>query len=582
LFRSIRWRIAVSFGVFLLICIAGLSSYLVHYFHDSSLDDKQTSLTNQALLVADSWIAIQESDDNGLINSKIQELGAQINAQITIVDDSGNVLVDSEQDFRNQSENLEIQSALTQGVGRDIRTSDVHQNEAMYVAIPVESEHGSMNIVRVSGSLTEINQAVSHVNMIITLVAISAAVITIFIAFQISKITSNPVKRLTQMAKHMAEGELDQEIQVGFEDEVSDLAKAFNLMSLRVKDTIASITAERDRIAIILSNMADGIIVVDRNGRLTLINKAAEKMLGITMDESQKRSFVEVVRDYELNGLLHRCIHTGKQQKVTVELNQGRRFIGVMATPLEENSGCLLLLQDLTELRRLETVRRDFVSNISHELRTPVASLKALAETLREGAIDDPSVAQNFLGKIDVEVDKLAQMIQELGDLSRIESGEAPMKMNSFDMDEVVRQAVNRLQAQADRVGLHLGMDGATPLPEVYGDKARIEQVLVNLIHNAIKFTPPKGTITVSTKMNDNKIHISVSDTGIGIPAGDLSRIFERFYKADKARTGGGTGLGLAIAKHVVEGHGGKIWAESIEGKGSTFHFTIPVSSRSI
>jgi two-component system phosphate regulon sensor histidine kinase PhoR len=248
----------------------------------------------------------------------------------------------------------------------------------------------------------------------------------------------------------------------------------------------------------------------------------------------------------------------------------------VIATPLEDEDGCLLLLQDLTELRRLETVRRDFVANISHELRTPTASIKALAETLRDGAIDDPSVAKDFLAKINAEADKLTQMVQELGDLSRIESGEAPIQSKPFNMAEAIEQAVGRLKAQADRAGLSLSVEPVSPLPQALGDRDRVEQVLVNLIHNAIKFTPPGGTITVSAKATIDDILVSVSDTGVGISADDLPRIFERFYKADRARTGGGTGLGLAIAKHIVEAHGGRIWAESVEGKGSTFSFTLP------
>ncbi len=204
--------------------------------------------------------------------------------------------------------------------------------------------------------------------------------------------------------------------------------------------------------------------------------------------------------------------------------------------------------------------------------------MKALAETLQEGAIDDPSVAKVFLEKMHTEVDRLAQMVQELGELSRIESGETSIQKEPFQADEAIRQVVGRLGAQADRAGLILNIEIPSPLPSAHGDRDKVEQVLANLLHNAIKFTPVGGNVTVSTEVEDNSILISVFDTGVGIPADDLSRIFERFYKADRARSGGGTGLGLAIAKHIIEAHDGRIWAESVEGKGSTFYFTLPLA----
>jgi two-component system phosphate regulon sensor histidine kinase PhoR len=288
-------------------------------------------------------------------------------------------------------------------------------------------------------------------------------------------------------------------------------------------------------------------------------------------------TFAEVVRDYELDGILQRCLKTKQQQMGTVETSPRKQFLGVIATPLEDEGGCLLLVQDLTEIRRLETVRRDFVANTSHELRTPIASLKALTETLQSGAIEDSAVAKDFLAKMNTEVDKLTQMVLELGELSRIESGESPIDMRPFDITQTIEQAVERLRAQADRAELSLTIDTSSNLPQALGDRDRVEQVLVNLIHNAIKFTPSGGIIDLSVKLEGNSIKVSVADSGIGIPEDDLPRVFERFYKADKARAGGGTGMGLAIAKHIIEAHGGRVWAESVEGKGSTFNFTLPL-----
>jgi two-component system, OmpR family, phosphate regulon sensor histidine kinase PhoR len=245
-------------------------------------------------------------------------------------------------------------------------------------------------------------------------------------------------------------------------------------------------------------------------------------------------------------------------------------------SPLPGEPGAAMVIRDLTEIKRLERVRRDFVANISHELRTPLASLKLLAETLKAGACDDPAVAADFLGRIEVETDKLTQMVLELGELSRIESGESPPVKKSLDIVPFIEKVVERLRPQADRAELALSVETVPGLKPVPADADRIEQVLVNLIHNAIKFTLPGGKITVTAATTPVGVEISVKDTGVGISPDDLPRIFERFYKADKARSGGGTGLGLAIAKHIIQAHGGDIRAESYLGKGAKFTFTLP------
>jgi two-component system phosphate regulon sensor histidine kinase PhoR len=238
----------------------------------------------------------------------------------------------------------------------------------------------------------------------------------------------------------------------------------------------------------------------------------------------------------------------------------------------------LLVFQNLTRIHRLETVRRDFVSNVSHELRTPLASLKALTETLQEGALEDPPAARRFLKRMEDEIDNLTQMVRELLDLSRIESGRVPFDRLSVNPMMMMGNAVERMRLQAERGGLNIQVDASQSLPEVMADADRIEAVLVNLLHNAIKFTPPSGQIVVSARQDGDKVVFSVRDTGIGIKPEDLSRIFERFYKADQSRSGGGTGLGLSIARHTIEAHQGSIWADSHPGQGSTFYFTLPVA----
>jgi two-component system phosphate regulon sensor histidine kinase PhoR len=581
MFRSIRWRLATAFIVLIIVCIGGLSAYLVHFVRGNYLSNLESQLTNQARLVGDVsgpyFISGQTSVDD-----IAKMLGEQIDARVTIIDRSGVVLGDSDEDpatMENHGNRPEVIEALSSGVGSSIRYSTTLGRNMMYVAVPVTVNEEIVGISRVSLPLTEVNKSLEHISQAIIGGAAIAVIIAILLAIQISRTTTRPVKELTQMSKRIAEGELDQGIRVTAKDEIGDLAGAFNQMATKLKEMVGLLTTERDKMTAILSNMADGILVVDGEGEVTMINRAAERMFRLSVDKALRRTFIEVVHDYEIAGILQKCLKTGEQQTGLVEIEPGRQSLGVVATPIVGTHGCVVLLQDLTELRRLERVRRDFIANISHELRTPIASLKVLAETLQEGAIDDPAVAKEFLDKINVETDRLTQMVNELSELSRIESGEASLKKEPIDIGEVATRVVERLKPQADRAGISLAMDIPSGLPRALADKERVEQVLVNLLHNAIKFTHSGGRINCMAKIEGDNILVSVVDTGVGIPADDLPRIFERFYKADKARAGGGTGLGLAIAKHIVEAHGGQIWAESIEGKGSTFTFTLPTSN---
>jgi len=246
---------------------------------------------------------------------------------------------------------------------------------------------------------------------------------------------------------------------------------------------------------------------------------------------------------------------------------------------LRESGGGLLVLRDVSQERMVENLRRDFVANVSHELRTPIAALKALVETLEEGALDDPPAARDFLRRIHVEVDGLAQLVAELLELSRVESGRAQLKLEAVEPDELVQSAAERLQPQAERVGLSLTWDAADEISPVLADRTRVEHVLMALVHNAIKFTPPGGRVQVAVHPEGAFAHFSVTDTGTGIPAEDVPRIFERFYKVDRARAAVGTGLGLAIAKHVVQALGGRIWAESEVDRGTVVHFTLPTAT---
>ena len=357
---------------------------------------------------------------------------------------------------------------------------------------------------------------------------------------------------------------------------LEDLSNAVKSLFLNFNLQLSTLNAEHKRLAAVLEQMTDGVLIADSNGQIQFANPAAEKLF--ESPNAVGRTVVEVIRHHQLVETWKRCQQTNEIQSESVELPARRQFLQLIAIPDQHAGGSLLLVQDLTRVRRLETVRRDFISNISHELRTPLASLKALTETLQDGALSDPEAGPRFLGRIATEVDALTQMAQELLDLSKIESGQVALNLAPVSSKKLLMSAAERMTLQAERAGLILQVVCDDDLPNVHADQARLEQVLVNLIHNAVKFTRPDGEVALLAESVSEAVRFGVKDTGIGIPLDDVPRVFERFYRVDKSRTGSGTGLGLSIARHIVEAHGGKIWAESEEGRGSTFYFSIPVA----
>jgi len=361
-------------------------------------------------------------------------------------------------------------------------------------------------------------------------------------------------------------------------EKIENLSNAVSALKSTFDFQLSTLNSENARLATMLEQLTDGVIIADANGLVQFANPAALQLF--ETPNAIGRSVAEVVRNHQLVETWRRCQHTRAMQSESVELPARRQFLQLIAVPDSHAGGSLLLIQDLTRVRKLETVRRDFISNVSHELRTPLASLKALTETLQGGALSDPVAGPRFLDRIAAEVDALTQMAQELLDLSRIESGQVELLLAPLAPKKLLLSALDRMKMQAERANINLRVERCADLPNVKADQSRLEQVLVNLIHNAVKFTKSGGEIILSAEATPSEVRFAARDTGAGIPAESLSRIFERFYRVEKSRAGSGSGLGLSIAKHIVEAHGGKIWAESEEGRGSVFYFTIPVFLR--
>ncbi|MDP2728897.1 MAG: ATP-binding protein [Dehalococcoidales bacterium] len=586
MFRSIQWRIAVPFILLIVISMSGLGFYLTNFARDSQLENLRSLLEKEARITSEASLP-GFLTQSGNLDALAKKLGGEIDARVTIIAPDGRVLGDSDEDpstMDNHAARPEVKEALAAGLGESTRYSTTLNEEMMYVAVPVVNQGNVLGVARIALPLVTVQGSVDRVTLVISLAMVITTVLAIVAAGLIARATTRPIREITKASKRIASGELGQKIPVRTKDETGQLAQAFNEMSSALNRLGGDISAERTKLQTVMANMTDGVILTDTEGKIVLANQAIEGLFNFREKDVITKPLIEAVHDHEANEIVKLCLRTVQTQTSLFESVVSKRFLRAIAVPITEGKliGVLLLFQDLTELRNLQTMRRELVGNISHELRTPLAGIKAMVETLRDGALDDKEAATDFLTKIDSEVDRLTQMVSELTELSRIETGRAELEMAPTDLNLLIEGVLAQLHPLAERQQVTITAELASPLPLVIIDSDRIRQTVINLVHNAIKFNHPGGKASISTRADRESVTVSVSDTGIGIAKDDLPHVFERFYKADKARTRGGSGLGLAIAKHTVQAHNGSIRAESEEGKGSTFSFRLPLKSTPI
>lgn len=581
---TLRWRVAAGYTILLILTMAGLAWFLSNFIYQNNLNTIRVQLFSEARLFSSQAQPYFQNKppDNARLNQLAAHFATQLNVRATLILPDGTVIVDTAADpaqMENHLNRPEVQQALKGQEDSEIRPSNTLKVQLLYTAVPIRIDNQVIGIARLAEALDQIDASIAIIRRTILVAAVVSAILAIFLAALLTNFTTRPLLQLKETVLRMGEGQNIDFHPSGRMDEIGQLEQAFNHLTTQLNTQIEELELERGKLSSVLANMTDGILIVDEKGVVQLINPAAERLFNITAFNALGHTLIEVVRNHQLVDLFNKSQVAGDQLSIMLDTSPERLFIQGIATPLHQavSGNTLLVFQDLTRLRRLEMVRRDFVSNVSHELRTPLASLKALVDTLTEGALEDPPAARRFLLRMENEIDNLTQMVQELLELSRIESGKVPLERRAIIPVELLTPAVERMQVQAERAGLKLRLACPTDLPPVSADPKRMEQVLVNLLHNAIKFTPPGGEIYISASRESNSMVFMVHDTGVGIAPDALPRIFERFYKADRARSGGGTGLGLSIARHLVEAHGGKIWAESIVSQGSTFYFSLPL-----
>ncbi len=390
---------------------------------------------------------------------------------------------------------------------------------------------------------------------------------------------SRAVDRLTTGAVRMASGGPGHRISPDGPPELRRLARAVNRIADQMNSVIQTEIAERSRLVSILDAMREGVLVVTADGTVESANPAVLEVLSAPAGFRPGQPLTSLTGNYGANQAAVECARTGTPRQAEAELHDSRKYVRFTAVPLGSQSGpqrALVLVTDLTDLRRVDVTRREFVSNASHELRTPIASIKAAVETLQRGALKDPEAAAEFVNAMAEDADRMEALVVEMLELSRLESGQTPLHMAPLDAASLLESVARQFKHQADVSGLTIKRDVQPELPPFNADRAQVERVLSNLVANALKFTPAGGSVTLSAYRRDRAVVLTVKDSGSGIAAEHLPHVFERFYKADQSRGSGGTGLGLAIAKHIVQAHGGAIKAESRLGEGAVFTFELP------
>lgn len=408
------------------------------------------------------------------------------------------------------------------------------------------------------------------------LVTLASFVISLLATVFFARFVTGPLHVIGDFLQGLRPGVRYKKLENSRNDEIGELAHVANKLAERINEDFHQLSIEKDSLDLVLSRIGDGIFVLDGEGVIRSINPSAENIFGISAKTGQGISFIEAVRDYELEKPVRQCLKTKKPQQEYLDLRNRGLYLGMIVTPLATEPGCLVLVQDLSRLKKLEIIRKDFIANVSHELRTPVSSIKLLSETLENGALEDPAVSLKFLKQINQEAGKLEGIVQGMTTLAQIESGEGRLKKKPVDICKLAGQAAERLREMADRNGQELEVILPGNEVMVMADASQLEQVIYNITHNAIKFTPHGGKVKIQVTCDGLQVVVSISDTGCGIDPADLERIFERFYKVDKSRNSRGSGLGLAISRHIIEAHGGHIWAESEPNRGSRVSFSLP------
>jgi two-component system, OmpR family, phosphate regulon sensor histidine kinase PhoR len=505
-------------------------------------------------------------------------------ARVTVITADGRVLADSQSDpqtMENHATRPEVLEAMAKGDGRSIRHSVTINRDLLYYAVRQNTSAGPSIVLRFALPLETVDQVLSSFRRRLWLASFFILLIAGAISLLFSRSFTGRVEHLKEFSRRVAEGDFRPLPRDGSGDALEALGISLNRTAARLDRTIHTLTEERNLSSAILGSMVEGVAVVNGSERLVFANPGFAEILGLDVPPTSGSALVEVVRQTELLEAVRQVLHGEprvQSEIVTGTLRQHYFAITVAAVRAGDTTGAVVVLHDITELRKLERVRRDFVANVSHEFRTPLTAIQGFAETLLAGAIDDSQNRTRFLEIILEHSRRLARLTEDLLMLSKMDAERLELEIRRLSVSQLIESCLETAQRRAAEKDLRISVNTPQHLPDIAGDRRRLAEVLQNLLDNAIQYTLPGGQIMLSAETGEDEVVLTVSDTGIGIPQADQPRIFERFYRVDVARSreAGGTGLGLAIAKHLVEIHGGRLWVDSEVGQGSQFHFSVP------
>lgn len=592
--RRLFWRIYATYLVVVVLCAAAVGLAAGESMHSFYLAQTEDELQARAALVREQVAPRLAGDTPAELERLVVQLGRSSATRITVISAgnssvAGTVLAESEVRpgrMENHRDRPEFLAAVRGETGREIRPSDTLHEDMMYVALPLRQNERIVAVVRTAVPLTHINEVLNDLYARVAVSAVTIAVIAALIGLYVTRRISRQMQTITSGAERIAAGDFSHKLMLPPTEEMAVVAESLNTMAAQLDDKLRTLTQERNQREAVLSSMSEGVLAVDPEERVIALNAAAAKLLDIEPAAATGKVIQEVVRNPDLQRVVACTLlgHSPMEADLVLRVGAEDRDLQAHGAQLRGDDdtrvvGAVVVLNDVTRLKRLEAVRRDFVANVSHELKTPVTSIKGFAETLDEGAIDDPDAARRFVRIIAGQADRLTAIIEDLLALSTLEqSTDSPLlELEEGNLCDVIATALSICSPKAEAKGIELISVCSEPMLAQLSPPL-LEQAVVNLVDNAIKYSSEGSRVDIITEDTGHEAVISVVDRGQGVARIHLPRLFERFYRADKARSRdlGGTGLGLAIVKHIAQVHGGRVSVTSVPGKGSTFRIHLP------
>lgn len=585
--KRLIWHLYPPYLVLILLSLIALSGLASRSFNNFFLDRARTELETHARIIENrlqTEISFQNSNE---LDALCKDIGNNIAVRITIILPDGRVVGDSNETpehMENHGSRPEILTAYQGEIGSSVRFSHTLQQKMMYLALPVKQAGRVTAVIRTSFPLTDVETEIRSFQLKIVFFGLIIALIAAGICLYISHRISSPIESMTRGADRFAKGDLKHRLSPPDTQELASLARALNQMAQELEHRMETVINQRNEYEAVLSSMVEGVIAVDLENRIMGINRAAADMLAVTPEKIKGRIIMETVRNSELQRFVMDALKDRSPREGDVILHQvSGQVVHTQCIPLNsataDRIGTLVVLNDVTRIRRLENIRRDFVANVSHEIKTPLTAIKGFVETLQHGSADTPEEQEKFLGIIKKHADRLDAIVEDLLALARLEQKEeeAELERGLNALEEIIETAVQVVKRKAEEKKISIKTT-CDPALKIKVDAPLIEQAVVNLLDNAVKYSPEAESVSVEAEASDQEVRIRVIDQGPGIPKKHQPRLFERFYRVDRARSRmlGGTGLGLAIVKHIARAHNGNVSVESVSGKGSTFTITLP------